>query len=183
MITTKDERIIKLSRTKIVFLTVGALGFVALGLWLVLLDDAFIQSFRRFNDPTFVHGSGLAAVLFFGVCAVAGIRKLYDRKPGLVFSREGMLDNASSVAAGFVPWQEITGAEMLKIERTRILVVKVADPQKYVERGGKWKRMLLQTNLKLYGSPIQIPATALQIDFDELVKLFTEYLTKHGNQS
>jgi hypothetical protein len=182
--TATDERNVELSRIKIVLLIVGAMAFVVLGAGLYLLDDAIIRTWSyRYNNPVFVHRSGQLAVVFFGLCTIAGIRKFFDTKPGLVFSKEGLLDNASSVSAGLVPWNEIIGAEVLKIQSTRILIVKVVAPQKYLDRGGPLRRALNRANLSLYGSPVQIPATALKINFDELLKLFSEYVTKYGNKS
>ena len=179
-----EQRIVELSRTKIMLLIVGALGFVAAGLWLFLLDDAFIQSMGGpFRNPVLVHRAGLVAMVFFGVCALVGIRKMFDSKPGLVFSKEGLLDHASGVSAGLVPWNEIVGVDVLKVQRTRFLVVKVVNPRKYVERGGKLKRLIHQANLNQFGSPIQISATTLKINFDELVKLFNAYLANYGSRS
>ena len=182
--TANDEKVIELSRFKIVLLIVGALAFVALGAWLYLLDDAIIRTWsHRYNNPVFVHLSGLLAMVFFGLCAAAGCRKMFDTRPGLVFSKEGLLDNASSVAAGLVPWAEITGAEVLKIQSTRFLVVQVVNPQKYLDRGGPLRRALNRANFSQYGSPVQIPSTALKINFDELLKLFSEYVTRYGHKA
>lgn len=180
---TGDTKVVALSRVKLMLLIVGALGFVGAGLWMFLVDDAALQGMGGpLRNPVFVHRMGVVSMVFFGACLLAGLRKLFDTKPGLVFSPEGLLDNASAAAAGLVPWNEIIGADVLKVQSTRFLVVRVVNPQRYVEQGGKLKRMLNQANFKQFGSPIQISATALKINFDELVDLFNTYLMKYGHR-
>ncbi|HEY0098887.1 MAG TPA: STM3941 family protein, partial [Pyrinomonadaceae bacterium] len=105
-----DETIIYLSRTKILLLLLGAFAFVAAGIWMFSLGDASIQSQRRFNEPLYVRGLGLAAILFFGSCGLYALKKLFDRKPALVFNSSGIVDNASSVAAGLIPWSDVVSA-------------------------------------------------------------------------
>ncbi len=168
-----DELVLELSKKKIALLVILACAFVALGSWLLTLDDAFIQSQRRFNSAALVHAIGLVGVLFFGACGLFGLKKIFDAKPGLVFSRSGFLDNASGVSAGFVPWSEVIGFEILEIHRQKMLVVRVKDPERYVERGSSFKRALNRMNHRMCGSPIVISANTLKTSFSDLVSTFS----------
>jgi hypothetical protein len=176
-----DEKIIELSKKKVLLLIIGACAFVALGAWLLLLDEATIQSLRRFNSPVFVHGVGLVSVVFFGLCGVLGIKKLVDKKPGLVFNSSGIVDNSSGVSAGLIPWTEIMGAEIFEIYKQKVLVIKVKNPQNYVERGNWLKQALNKLNCKMCGSPIAITSNALKISFSELLSVFSQYQERYGN--
>ena len=144
------------------------------------LDAATIQTQRRFNNPLFVHGIGAAAVIFFGLAGILFIRKLFDKKPGLVFSRVGILDNSSAVSAGVIPWSEIVGAELFQIHRQKLLVIKVKTPERYIEQGNPLKRALNRANHSMMGSPIAVSSNALQIGFAQLVALFHEYHEQFG---
>jgi hypothetical protein len=176
-----DENIIELSKKKILLLILGSCAFVVLGAWLLSLDEATIQSQRRFDNPLLIHGAGLVSIVFFGACGVFGIKKLFDKKAGLIFNSSGIVDNSSGVSAGLIPWSEILGAEILEIHKQKMLIIKVRNPQKYIERGGTLKQALNKANHKICGSPIAITSNALRINFSELLSLFNQYKQKYGN--
>ena len=79
-----------------------------------------------------------------------------------------------------LPWSEITGAEVVQIQRQKLLVIKVTDPERYIERGNRLKRALNRANHRMVGSPIAISSSALQISFAELVALFNRYHETFG---
>jgi hypothetical protein len=176
-----DETIIELSKKKIVLLILGACAFVALGVWLFSLDDSFIQSQRRFNNPTFIHGIGILSIVFFGLCGITALKKLFNKKPGLVLNNIGVLDNSSGVSAGLIPWSEVVGSEIFEINNQKMLIIKIRNPQKYIEGRGLLKQMLNKANYKMCGSPIAISSNALKIKFPELLSLFDQYQKKYGN--
>ena len=175
-----DETIIERSKAKIVLLILLSCGIVALGVWLFSLDEATIRSQRRFDNPMFVHGVGLVTVLIFGLCGLVGLKMLFDKKPGLIFSSSGIVDNASDVAAGFIPWSEIVGSKILEIQKQKMLVIEVRDPRRYIDRGGALRRALNKSNYKMVGSPIAVAPNTLKINFSQLVSLFDQYQRKYG---
>ncbi len=177
---SSDETIIELSKTKIVLLLLGASAFVAAGIWMFSLDAASIQSQHRFNNPVYVHGLGVVSIVFFGIFGLLALKMLFDKKPGLVFNKSGIVNNASSVSPGFIPWSEVIGAEIFEIQKQKLLIIKVRDPQEYISRGSSLRRTLNKANYKMAGSPISISANALKIDFSELVSLFDQYQRKYG---
>lgn len=174
------ERVIELSRFKIGLLLLGAIGFVALGIWMLSLDDAEILAQRRFNNPAFVHGVGALGAAFFGLCGVALVRKWFDARPGLVLSDAGFTDNASGIAAGFIPWSDVSGVAIYELQKQKMLVILLRDTDKYTERGNALRRALNRANVRLCGSPVAIPASALKIGFDDLVAAFDEYRHRMG---
>ena len=161
-------------------LLLGASVFVALGIWMFSLDDAAIRSHRRFNDPLYVHGLGLVGIIFFGSCGLYAFKKLFDNKAALILNNSGIVDNASGVSAGFIPWSEILGAEIFEIQKQKMLIIKVRDPQKYIARGSSLKQKLNKANYRMVGSPISIPSNTLKIKFSELASLFDQYHRKYG---
>ena len=175
---------IELSRTKLVLLILGSCAFVAAGAWLLSFDASEIRSGRSFNfffrEPWVVYGVGLAAILFFGLCGLYAFVKLFDKKPGLILNSAGIVDNASGVAAGFIPWSEVTGASIYEIQKQKMLIIGVRSPQKYLDRGGALKRAFNKANSKMVGSPVAISSVALKINFAELVSLFERYHRKYG---
>ena len=177
---TSDEKIIELSKTKTFLLTGGAFIFVALGILMIQMDSTTIQSLPRFNSPLLVHGIGVISIAFFGLCGFFWIRKLFDRRPGLVLSADGIFDNSSAISAGLIPWSEVVGFDIFEVQKQKILIVKVSNPGKYIEVGGTLKQALNMANFKMCGSPIAITSNSLKISFDELLSLCNSYHDKYG---
>jgi hypothetical protein len=179
-----DETIIELSKTKLVLLVLGACAFVVAGVWLLSADAADIRTGRSFrfffNDPLVVRGAGVASILLFGLGGLYGLKKLFDKRPGLILNSSGIVDNASAVAAGFIPWSEVVGSGVLEIQKQKMLIIGVRDPRKYIDRGSALRRTLNNANYKMSGSPISISSVTLKIDFSELVALFDRYHQKYG---
>ena len=169
------ETVIALSKTKLVLLLVGALGFVAVGIWLLTLDAEFIASQRKFNNPSLVYGLGIVGIAFFGACGYIGIKKLFQQTPGLVLNAEGIFDNSSGVSAGLVPWSDISGIYEYAIGQQKFIAILVVDPDKYINRGNALRRMTNKANMKMSGTPINISANSLKLTYPELLAAITEY--------
>jgi hypothetical protein len=92
------------------------------------------------------------------------------------------VDNSSAVAAGLIPWSEITGLGTFELHRQKMLVIHVADPDKYVGRGNALRRAVNRANTTLCGSPIAIASNVLQIPFDELREEVAAYLSRYGGK-
>jgi len=145
-------------------------------------DDASIQAARRMNDPMFVHGLGLVAIAFFGIAGLVVFKKLFDNKPALILNKAGIVDNSSSGSARFIPWSEVVGARIVDVQRQKMLVIDVRDPQEYIARGNLLKQTLNKATYKMVGSPISISSVALAINFSELISLFDQYQRKYAGE-
>lgn len=177
----EDEIVIALSKVKIILIIAGSLAFVVGGVWLATLDAELIESSRKFNNPQIVHAVGYVCVAFFGLCGAYGIAKLFDSKRGLIFNHKGITDNSSGVAAGLIPWAEISGFSEYQIQRQKMLIIHVQDPKKYVDRGGAMKRALNKANMKMVGSPIAISSNSLKISYPKLLELVESSFKQYGS--
>jgi hypothetical protein len=177
------ERAIGFSKIKLVMLTAASLFMTALGVWFFAASvrGSLVEGLARFAPPWMIHGLGVAAVLFFGACGVYAIAKIFDRKPGLVLGPTGIVDNSSAVAAGFIPWSEVTDVRIYQLGVQRMLVVKVSDPEKYIGRGTPLKRALNRANTHMCGSPVVISPNALRISFHELHSELASRLARARN--
>jgi len=181
--TVSDERVIQLSKAKLLRLLIVACGFVVLGIFMLQPESEWTGSQPDFNEPALIRATGLLTVAFFGLCALFGVKKLFEQKPGLVLNSTGILDNSSAIAAGLIPWSEIVGFDIFQMPGERLLVVKVIDPDKYVNRGSAIRRLLNKANVGLSGRPIVMTSNSLKIDFDDLLHLCNAYLKKYGREA
>jgi hypothetical protein len=174
-----DERVIELSKAKLLRLLLVACALVILGILMLQPESEWTGSRPDFNEPALIRATGLFTVAFFGLCALLGVQKLFEKKPGLVLNSTGILDNSSGIAAGLIPWSEIVGFDIFHMPGERSLVINVIDPDKYVNRGSTIRRVLNKANVGLSGSPIAIASNSLKIDFDDLLQLCNAYLKKY----
>ena len=163
---TTEELVIKLSKTKIMLLTLGSFAFVAGSIWLWTIGDLYIK------------GISIIGILFFGLCGIYGLIKLLDSRPGLVINKEGLLDNSSAVSGHLIRWQDIKGFEVEEIKNTKLLFILVNDPQKFLENASRFNRFWMKMNLKTYGTPISISSNALQCNFDELLVMIENEMNR-----
>jgi len=176
-----DKLVIKSSKIKIVLLVAGALAFVLVGAFFLIVGPEEFSSGRRSVDPGLFYLIGSAAVLFFGACLIFGIRKLFDSQPGLVLDANGIYDNSTGVSVGFVPWDDVVDIGRLVIVKQKFVVVIVRNPEKYTETGNKFARMTKRANASRYKSPVHISANTLQIKFEELEGKVAEYFKRYAN--
>ncbi|MGN7783868.1 STM3941 family protein [Niabella sp. 22666] len=171
---------IPLSKRKIMVALFISLLFVALGFWLVIARPNPNGGNAILGNPILIVVVGLAAIVFFGMGILVLIRKLKDKRPGLIVSDEGILDNASGVAAGVIPWADIQKIKLAQVMSQKFLMLIVKDPEQYIQREtNAIKRKGMELNYKNYGSPISISAGSLQIGFNELQALLMEKWQKH----
>jgi hypothetical protein len=181
-VSVDDERVIELSRIKLVMLIGGSLLMTAagFGFYFASVGGSLVTTLGRFGPVWIVHALGALSVLFFGACAVYAITKVFDRQPGLVLGPAGLVDNSSAVAAGFIPWSDVTGVEIFRFGRQKMLVIRVADPEKYIARGNPLKRALNRANTGMVGSPVAISSNTLRIPFHELREEVASRFARHA---
>lgn len=175
----QNEQIeIPLSKKKMILSLLGSIVFVILGLWLLInppkIDDPII------GNPTVIFIAGLASVIFFGLIAVIAIRKLSDKKAGLIINKQGITDNSSGVSAGLIPWSDIQEIKVSQVLNQKFLMFIVRNPQEYLDKvSNPLKRKAMEINYKSYGSPISISANSLQTNFDNLYSLLREKMKEY----
>jgi hypothetical protein len=180
MTVVSDEVVVPASRTKTLVLLICAIGFVALGCWFLSLDPKTIEAQHRYSNPLVVYGLGWVTVAFFGFATVAAVWRMFSAKPGLVLNNEGVRIFAIGQDT-FLPWSDVSGLSIFEVRRTRLLVVKLTNPDAYLESRGTLRRALGKASLKLCGSPIAVAPNTVALSFDELRQLFARYISQYGN--
>lgn len=170
-----DRIVIEGSRTKLALVLVAALAFVVLGVALWLVADV-----QERYPPLVVRGTGALVSVFFGLAALYAVIKLFDRSPGLVLDREGIIDDSSALAVGRVPWRDIRDISTTTVSGQRFLTLSLHDPEPYLRRGNPIKRFFVQLNHRMYGSPVFISATGLKATLEEIEGHLERFHARHG---
>ena len=82
---SKNDIIILLNKKKNILLVLGALLFVILGFLFLLVPE-----FKKSYHPLFLQITGYSSIVFFGMCLILGIKKLFDKSPGLIINADGI---------------------------------------------------------------------------------------------
>jgi len=174
--TTNLPISIPLSKGKLLLSTLGAFAFVVIGFWFVLAPPSRTGSSL---ESTLLMVLGLVAILFFGGIAILVIRKIFDSCPGLIIDEQGLMDNSGGLSAGQILWQDIEAIQVLQIQRQRLILVLVKNPQDYIDRQSSgWKRKLMAMNYRQYGTPISISTNSLKISFATLLEMLEKHLAQ-----
>lgn len=152
--TIDSEQRIALNKVKILLIALGCFGFVAIGFFILITHDNYwlFSAIFAMAILAFAFGGGFAMKTFF------------DSRPGLTLSTHGIFDNSNGIACGDIPWSDVTEIHYL----TNMLVIQIRYPDRYIERGNLFQRVLKRSVYKRFSSPICINADSLRIDFHEL---------------
>lgn len=169
---------IPLSKRKLALLFAGAILFVIAGIYFLVQPRGFASPVTA-NKPFFFI-VGVAAILFFGICAITILGKLLNTRPGLIINEQGIIDNSSGTSGGLIPWSEIAGVKQAKVQNQRFILLMVTDPEKRIAaEPGSFKKRMMKINYRIYHTPVCITANGLRKNFDEVYKLinkaFAEY--------
>lgn len=179
--TSKLPITIPLSKGKLLLSTLGAFAFVAIGFWFVLAPPT---TYSSFFGPTVIIIIGLISILLFGGIAILVIRKLFDPRPGLIIDEQGISDNSGGLSGGQILWQDIIDIQVLQIQRQRLILILIKNPQDYIDRQSNgWKRKLMAMNFRQYGTPLSISTNGLKISFAELLEILKHHLELFQQQN
>ena len=174
MHSTHDRIVIASSKLKLGLMLLGAFLFVAGGLWLYAIADT-----QGRYSPIYVKAVSVAAIGFFGLCGIFVLFKLFDRSPGLILDREGIIDNSSGVSAGRVAWRDIRDIQVISVYGQRFLAFVVGEPEKYLGKGNLVKRWFVRMNYRMYGTPVFISANTLKMKLDDLEEQIREFYGRY----
>ncbi|MFV0156771.1 hypothetical protein OBK20_13055 [Empedobacter falsenii] len=165
---------IPLSKTKMLLLLFGAIGFVVLGTLFTFNPDKFVSPITR--NPEIIRIAGIASVLFFGAVGIYGTRKMFDKNVGLIIDENGIFDNTNASSVGLIKWIDITEIKTEQVASTKFLLIYTDNPDFYLDKVKGFKKKLMEGNNKMYGTPLSITSTTLKYNFNDLEKILKNKL-------
>ncbi len=178
-----DETVIKLSKIRIILLLLGALMFVALGVWFLTMDPESAKDLFDTSTMLEVYLISLATIGFFGACGVIGFKKLLDKSPGIILNAEGIWNNSGGLSADFVKWSDVSGIEEYQIEKQNFIAVHVKSPNEQEKNDSTLKKAVNRANKSLSGTSINISSNSLKIRHRALLELIQSYYRGYSSTS
>jgi len=158
------EQKIPLSKLKMSLLMLGCAAFVFLGIYILINGDQ-MQS-RRATNPWLMKVIAGISIAFFGLILVFLVKKISDKKDGLLISSKGIWDNSGPLSVGWIVWEDIKHIRVEKVMSSKFILIEVHNPQKYLNKAtSKFKARVMVANYKKYGAPISISSNGLRWNF------------------
>ena len=160
--------------TQAFLLEICAVGFIGLGLWLVLGDlDG--------KGGTVARAAGIISILCFGLCAVLIGRQVMTKHPVYAINHDGFTLGAPGAEGGlFVDWKEVQGVGVAHIGDEKVLSFAFRDPDSIKVRMSPAHRTKAEEN-EASGVPIlMIPQSALDASVDDIKNVSTKFFFAAG---
>jgi len=166
------------SKKKSFLLLIGSLLFIAGGIWMFV--DAENLTWFRLRSPILIKGVGIISILFCGLGCYFSIKQLVKNKLFLIIDKKGINVNPKKNSSGFISWYNIEGFSELKIQSQKMVLIKVNNPDFWIERETNLiRKKMAEYNLNEYGSPFCLSAVSMQINHAELMNVLNENLEKY----
>ena len=122
---------------------------------------------------------GFVFMMLFISATVNCIKRLKNRKSGLIINKNGIIDNSGD-SIGIIKWEYINEIKELTLAgKQKFIIIFVSNPDEYVNNAGRFKRRLMKMNCEIYGSPLSMHADWFDCSHEELKNIietkFREY--------
>ncbi len=132
-----------------------------------------------FKNKLFIKSIGIIAIAFSIMTLLKGGVLIFYKKPAMLIDKTGIKNFIHYKNIGYIYWIDITEIKIQKIYSTKLLLIFVKNPEKYIQKASnKLKKQSMKTNLKLYGTPIIFSSNAFQINTNSLECILKNYHNK-----
>ena len=155
-------------------LEICAVGFVGLGLWLLLSD---VMGHSEITQRS----AGIVSLLCFGLCALVIGRKAMTKHPIFSVNHDGFtLGKPGEKEALEVDWSEVQGVGVANIADDKVLSFAFRDPESLKARMTASQRLKANEN-ESAGVPIlMIPQKMLDTSVDDIRNVSTKFFFNAG---
>jgi len=160
----------------------GAL-FAAFGLWIILQPGgvAGALSFNLGLEPVTAARLLGVAVAIIGAGGLASWGLLRGMEgDALRLSPAGLSVGAGQARIEEVPWEEVTGAEIVTVGGTEMLGVLVSNPERLFSRRDVRTRERAARVTREHGTPVLVPGSLLAARLTEVAAAIEAYREAHG---
>ena len=155
-------------------ITCISLGFLGLMIFIWSINNKY----PIFNSQFVKYGAAVISICSFGFGTFYFLRKLIDKKPGILIDDKGILDNSSPVCVGLINWHDIKQFATATAMKQEFLIVEVNNPEYYINKQTNYlMKKGMASNYKHFGSPLAISASLLNCNLSELMAILEKRLS------
>jgi len=134
----------------------------------------------RARSPIFIKTIGVVSVLFFSLGIYASIKQLLVNQLILIIDKKGVHVNPKNSLTEFIEWKNINGFSELKIRSQKFVIIDVNNSNYWIEKEKNGiRKKLMKFNVNNYGSPFNLSANSMQMNYAELIITLNENLNKY----
>lgn len=170
---------IRLRKARLAGSLLGLLAvLLALGIWALTVEGSVLVAER--GSLTLVRVLGITLLLVGVLMTAFVLPRLISPLPALVLDETGLLDNATILGSGYAHWCDIREFHFAEAERQRMLFVVLNQPDQYLERLPKMKRILGRARERR-GDPsfFSVPIKHLAISENDLSDHLVRYMSAY----
>ena len=131
-------------------------------------------------DPGLTRIIAIIDILFFGIGIFVASKRILKTKVAIIIDSKGL--NLNPKKDELIEWKYITGLKEIKIRSTRVLIIRVINPEYWIAKETNViKRKMMKFNLNSFESPFNISNSGLEISFEDLNKKLSQYIKKNKN--
>lgn len=164
-----DDFVAYPSRWRIALMVLGAWMFVALGLWMLGVFGPPPSEGRY--SPAVVMVIGFGGVVFFGLCGVVGIGRLFDQREQVRIGPAGVLSIQWSGET--IPWSEIVEVTTWSYRGQKAIILRLRDRTRFPGRG--LPALLAGANRSLTGGDLAISLTGTNGRFEDALAAIARF--------
>lgn len=150
-----NEIKVGVSRARMITMLIGALCFVAGGIFLLVIGD----------EPWIAWMN----IIFFGGGALVFARQIADNRPRLVIDARGVYDRTLNV--GVIEWPDIVDATTRRIQGNAFICLHLRDPAKYTAHLSPMMLRMVEMNRKLGFTELSLNLSGTNVDPEQLREL------------
>ena len=178
--------IIYFSKIKLIKLVLISAIAAGSGLWFLIAQP---QIYAYLLNDVFVKntlGVLCTAIGLFGF--ISFTVKIFTKNPAIVIAENGLRDNTSVIAIGFVPWSAMASITAKEIQvsafsKQKFISITVKNPDEFLQKQrNPFARKMMQLNNKHYQSLISISCNGVQNSFDEVYQTITSFFDAYQLQ-
>ena len=118
----------------------GCLVFVVISIVMIAASLA-VDEIEPFTQGILFIFGGLG-IITFGLFGIVNVIRLFTIKIALQVDANGIIDNSSAIALGFIPWEDVVSISVREFMSEKLIVVEVSDEEKYLRKLSLFKRKL-----------------------------------------
>jgi hypothetical protein len=166
-----EDFVARTSRWRTAFMTIGSIGFVAIGIWMTGLAGPVPVSLRA--SLFVIELWGWLGILFGGMCAVVIGKLWWTNAERLRISKSGI--RWTGWSEQMIPWEEITDVTEWRYKGTKSIMLHLRDPSRFPGKG--LAGLAGRANRALTGGDVGITLTVTDRKFDEAMSAIASFRT------